>query len=304
MRQLGTLPTQDQTRRFVDYLLTQGIQTRAEQRNDAWSIWVVQEDDSQRSKEEFQRFKNDPDNTRYQGRESDADSLRMQRHDRILRAQKNLNIVRGGTREPLLEKAKRVPVTFAIIGACVVVAMWTQLGANQVNSDPFGFVSGRHQMDEEWDFADPNDAMVDIRNGQYWRLVAPILLHLGPIHLLFNMLWLNQLGGQVEARKGPLKYIAMIIALAVFSNLFQVYGSKYPFFGGMSGVVYGLFGYVWMKSRFDPDERFYIDPGTVVMMLAWFAVCFLPSMNGVANGGHAGGLLLGIAMGYVSSRLS
>ena len=94
----------------------------------------------------------------------------------------------------------------------------------------------------------------------------------------------------------------MLLALAVFSNLVQVFVSRHPFFGGMSGVVYGLFGYIWIKSRFDPRDRFHISQQNVNLMLIWFAICFTPLLGNVANGGHAGGLVLGAVMGFISAK--
>ena len=301
MRQLGTLPTQDQTRRLVDYLLTEGIATRAEEDGDDWLIWVISEDDFERARHEFADFQASPESDRYQGREQQAEELRAEKRARVQQAKENLTVVRSGAQEPLSAKARRIPITFALILICVATALWTSLGDN-ANSDFFHFVSERHQYDNEWNPQDPVDATVDVRNGQIWRLVSPIFLHLGGLHLLFNMMWFYQLGGQIEMRKGRVKYLLLILALAVFSNLVQVYVSRYPFFGGMSGVVYGLFGYIWMKSRFDPTDRLFIHPSTVTMMMIWFVICFAPGMN-VANGGHGGGLALGAAIGYLSSQM-
>ncbi len=94
--------------------------------------------------------------------------------------------------------------------------------------------------------------------------MTPIFLHFGLIHLLFNMVFLYQLGGMIEARRGPWRYLLLGLVCAVLSNIAQ-YGLstigwedgrfvvQMPgLFGGMSGVLYGLFGYIWMKSRYEP----------------------------------------------------
>lgn len=305
MRQLGTLPTQEQTRRLVDYLLTEGIHTRAEQDGEAWLIWVVDEDDFERSKAEFQRFQAAPDDTRFQGRESQAEELRAKQRERIVQARKNLNVIKGGSREKLGDRAKRIPITFGLTAICILVAVWTFLGAKRANIDVLTFVSARHYLDEGWRPDAFEDALIDIKQGQVWRLVSPAIIHFGPLHLIFNLLWLNQLGSQIESRKGWLKYVLLLLVLAAVSNLVQVYVSSFPAsFGGMSGVVYGLLGYIWIKSQFDPKDKFYIHPSTLRLMLIWFAICFLPLPGlSIANGAHAGGLVLGMAIGYVSSQL-
>ena len=74
----------------------------------------------------------------------------------------------------------------------------------------------------------------------------------------------------------------------------------------MSGVVYALFGYVWIKSKFDPGDGLFIDQSTAIILLAWFFLCFtMPvgtlSGGGVANFAHAGGLISGALWGYISA---
>jgi GlpG protein len=86
----------------------------------------------------------------------------------------------------------------------------------------------------------------------------------------------------------------------VLSNLGQHY-FKGPFFEGMSGVVYGLLGYIWMKGKFDPASGLYLHPQTVVMMLIWFFACLFKLIPNVANWAHGVGLVVGMAWGALSS---
>ncbi len=69
----------------------------------------------------------------------------------------------------------------------------------------------------------------------------------------------------------------------------------------MSGVIYGLFGYVWMKSKFDPHAKMFIPPSTVVLLLAWLLLCWSgvldKSIGQVANWAHTVGLIIGIIIG-------
>jgi GlpG protein len=88
--------------------------------------------------------------------------------------------------------------------------------------------------------------------------------------------------------------------LAVFPNLAQFYMHG-PMFGGMSGVVYGLLGYIWIRGKMDPGSGLYLHPSTVWMMIIWFVLCVAGLFGAIANTVHAVGLGLGMAWGFLSS---
>ena len=133
-----------------------------------------------------------------------------------------------------------------------------------------------------------------------WRLITPIFIHFDPLHILFNMMWLFDLGSMIEGRQSSWRLAILVVAIAAGSNLGQFWLSG-PVFGGMSGVVYGLLGYIWMRGKFDPGSGLYLHPSTVMMMIVWFLACFTPLIPHAANGAHAVGLIMGLAWGYFSS---
>ena len=77
-------------------------------------------------------------------------------------------------------------------------------------------------------------------------------------------------------------------------------------FGGLSGVAYGLFGYLLVKVRYDNTERYLLSQGTTILLLLWFGICIaseLPAVQqmlgfSVANSAHAAGFFLGMAIAY------
>jgi GlpG protein len=77
-----------------------------------------------------------------------------------------------------------------------------------------------------------------------------------------------------------------------------------PLFGGMSGVVYGLLGYVWMQGKFNPASNLHLQRQTVRLMIIWFFVCLTGLIGPIANTAHAVGAVMGIAWGYITARLS
>jgi membrane associated rhomboid family serine protease len=69
----------------------------------------------------------------------------------------------------------------------------------------------------------------------------------------------------------------------------------------MSGVVYGLLGYIWMKGKYDPGSRLFLHKTTVAFMISWYFLCFTGMFGPIANGAHTAGLVIGVAWGFISS---
>lgn len=142
-----------------------------------------------------------------------------------------------------------------------------------------------------------------IERGQIWRLVTPIFLHFGAIHLIFNMMWLWTLGRMLETHLRSIRFALLVFAIAVISNMAQALISG-PNFGGMSGVVYGLFGFVMVHARLKPMGGLHLNPQTTRYMLIWLVLCFTGYLGPIANWAHTFGLLAGGVIGGGSALRS
>jgi membrane associated rhomboid family serine protease len=114
------------------------------------------------------------------------------------------------------------------------------------------------------------------------------------------MMWLWDLGKLVEMRRGALFLAAFVVVDGVASNLTQYLVTGSPYFGGMSGVVYGMLGFVWMQGRHNRHFGYELTKPTVIMMLAWFVLCWTGLLGPIANWAHTAGLLIGTIWGFVS----
>ena len=138
--------------------------------------------------------------------------------------------------------------------------------------------------------------------AQPWRVLTPMLLHFSLLHIVFNLLWWLELGGMVERVQGSGRLLLVTLFTSVIANVSQ-FASGGHLFGGMSGVVYGLLGYLWMYGRVNPEAGLMLRRSIVVFMLIWLVICFVGLSGIVANEAHLGGLASGCLLGVLAGLL-
>ena len=146
-------------------------------------------------------------------------------------------------------------------------------------------------------------------SGQWWRLLSPMLIHFGWLHLAMNCLWYWELGRRIEAYEGALMLLALSLLFGLAANFAQYWWAGPSLFGGLSGVLYGLLGHCWIYQRLAPNPAYRLPPGVLVMMLAWLLICMtgifeLLQFGAIANAAHVGGLLAGCLSGLLGGALA
>jgi rhomboid protease GlpG len=149
----------------------------------------------------------------------------------------------------------------------------------------------------------------DSIGGQYWRLVTPAFLHFGWLHIVFNSLWLWELGGKVERVMGHMNMFLLFLVIAMVSNASQFAFGGPGLFGGMSGVVYGLLGFSWVAPLLQPAWRIQPSPTLMLFMVGWLVVCMVGlvetlGFGAIANAAHLGGLICGAILGALFGMIS
>lgn len=140
--------------------------------------------------------------------------------------------------------------------------------------------------------------------GEYWRLITPMFIHFGALHVLFNSLWMWELGRRIERVQSWRRLLLVVLVSSLAANFLQYAFSGPSLFGGMSGVVYGVIGYMALWQRFEGRAVFNTNPALFGFMLFFLVLGFTGAMDffidgSVANGAHLGGLLAGVAMASI-----
>ena len=293
MRIIGHLDSASDARRFGDYLSVQGIANQVEREPDGrWAVWVHSEALLGKAAEALARFRENSADRLYLAAPVEAQTQRVEE----AKAEARTRYVDARVRLGVAVGFRPGPLSLALIAGCIAMAVWSGLGTkpqvlNQLYISSVKITDGT----VEWD-----PSLPEIRDGEIWRLFTPMFIHIGLMHLVFNLFWLSDLGSMVERRQSVLVLGLLVLVASAASNLAQ-YAASGPRFGGMSGVVYCLFGYVWIRGRFDPGSGLYASRPTVIIMLVWFVLCLTGLLGPIGNASHAAGLAIGMAWGLLSS---
>jgi membrane associated rhomboid family serine protease len=171
----------------------------------------------------------------------------------------------------------KCPVILMTAAAAVAVTAWWHLGGYDI--EPF-------TMDDT------------VFHGQPWRLLTSTFPHVDLFHLVFNLYWLWVLGSQCERTFGSMRTAGMLLLFAVCSSAAEWSLSVGGV--GLSGVGYGIFGFLWVLSRRHPKLRGAVDQRTVILFVGWFFLCIALTAAkkwNVGNVAHGAGIVAGVLLG-------
>jgi len=294
MRKVGDFKLEKEALVFWSFLSKEKIDSSLEEKEgeEGYEIWISDEDQINQASFHYQEFLKNHDDPKFKVK------LKDKRKPESLSASKKSGFKQYNLSDKWRSQEKSPGVvTLALIITSVAVFLISGMGQNTDFISLF-LISSRD-----------DGQLTEFFAGEIWRVFTPIFFHGTPnslssslLHILFNMYWLHQFGGQIERLKGQKFFITFLVITTLVSNLLQ-YFINGPFFVGMSGVVYGLFGYIWVKTRLDPADGFQLDPFVAAVLFAFFLLGFsgLGVFGGIANWAHAGGLIVGLAWGYGSA---
>lgn len=140
----------------------------------------------------------------------------------------------------------------------------------------------------------------DIWNGRYYFLVTAIFNHVAWWHLLFNMMWLVQLGRVLETTLKPWQYALFMLCAAIVSSCSEMMLGNDGV--GMSGVVYAMFGLLWAGRGAYASWNSVATRQNFNYFVGWGLLCVVLTYTNImpiGNGAHGGGFLFGLCIGWL-----
>ena len=270
MIQLLVLGDARMAQALVDYLATLGIPCELTQSELGVSVWLADERRLAQAQQEVKRFLSEPNHPRY-----------MEASWQSGHADARIDYSKGMT-DPVTDFLHQAgPLTLVVIIACLAIYALDAIGLPIFDELAF------------------HPTLAQFTDWQAWRYVTPAFIHFSVLHLVFNLLWWWYLGGQIEQRLGSGKLFILLIVGAALPNIAEFFASG-PRFGGLSGVVYALLGYSWLRTRLQPDCGLAMPPALMGFMLVWLVLGFLDMLGTpTANMAHLVGLLVGLAQGWL-----
>ena len=204
-----------------------------------------------------------------------------------------------------VQQLRHSPLTALVLLLTLIVAGITLLGDN------FDTIRWLSWMDFhlQGDYATFVPWPETMASGQYWRLITPMFIHFGILHLAMNSMWYWELGRRIESYQGKWMLLGLTLLVGLVSNAVQFWWAGPSIFGGLSGVLYGLLGHCWIYQLLAPNRAYHLPKGVVVMMLIWLVICMsgiteVAGIGAIANGAHVGGLLVGCLTGLLGGALA
>ncbi|NLS13631.1 rhomboid family intramembrane serine protease GlpG [Vibrio sp. SM6] len=271
MKRLIALNNPRSGQAFIDYMATQHIDIRMMPEGEGqFSLWLVDDTHYDAVEVELQQFLHDPTAPRYRAASWDVGPSQP---TRFRYASPSLMA---------MIRAKAGPVTLVVMFACVVIYALRMLGFGQGVFDALHF---------------PADAA---QQWQLWRWFTHALLHFSVTHIIFNLLWWWEFGGDIEKRLGSGKLLQIFLISAALSGAGQ-YWVEGANFGGLSGVVYALLGYLWIFGLRAPHYGLTVAKPLVAFMLIWLVLGFVQPFFAIANTAHLVGLIAGMALAWLDA---
>ncbi|MFC3393937.1 rhomboid family intramembrane serine protease GlpG [Brenneria rubrifaciens] len=251
---------------FVDYMHTQGVSLEMRSTGQEAELWLADDAHLTQVQQALDIFLHDPLNPRYQAASWQTGST-----------DSGIQYRRFSYLQTLKRQAGPLTLLIMIVSVAVFALMK---------------ISGYERVMLLLAYPDAG------QQWQLWRWFSHALLHFSVLHILFNLLWWWYLGGPVEKVLGTRKLLVITLVASLVSGWVQSQFSGI-YFGGLSGVVYALMGYVWLRGEREPEGYLFMPRSLMVFALLWLIAGYFDILGmSIANAAHVAGLVIGLLMAF------
>ena len=143
-----------------------------------------------------------------------------------------------------------------------------------------------------------------VHDGEWWRIVSCIFVHVGGLHLLVNVIGLWFVGRLCEDLFGPARTVAIFAVAGIAGSCASYFASENAVLAGASGAIFGLLGAVFVELTWHRQrhrEAWNRGMWGIVLVVAIAQVGIGSLYPTIDQWAHGGGLALGSVMGFVMS---
>lgn len=265
---------------LANYLTSQHINANVVQHEKEFVVVLDNNEHIDRAKVIAEDFLANPTNPKYQQAAWDSG--------------KNVQLAPSGggfSLSKIMSDAVKAPFTSVVFVLCAAVYLLSLFGlfapiAQHLLMQPFSVL---------------------LQNHEWWRLLGPAFIHFSALHIIFNLLWWGMLGAKIERTLGISMLLIVFLVSATISNAAQalfsdpVQGNLF-LFGGLSGVVYAVMGFVWWLGWLRPSWGLSLPNSIVGFMLVWLVIGYADILwVSMANAAHTAGLISGCLLAAILS---
>ncbi|MCT8263364.1 rhomboid family intramembrane serine protease GlpG [Proteus terrae] len=257
---------------FVNYMTTKGVRIHTKNENQQISLWLEDQHQLDMVEKELNTFLREPFHPRYQ-------AASWQTGD-----PKNTGIKYRPAFSIKNMVQRSSPLTVLVVILCILIFIWQQVVGDY-----------NVMLHLAWPYKES-------LNFEVWRYITPAFVHFSLMHIAFNLAMWWYLASQTEQRLGTGKLFVIMLVSALFSNWAQSLFTDSNF-GGLSGVVYALIGYVGLTGIRNPEKGIGVPTGLIGFSILWIVAGYMGVLgDSIGNTAHFAGFLIGLLMALWDNR--
>jgi len=143
-----------------------------------------------------------------------------------------------------------------------------------------------------------NAKNLTLEQGQYWRLLTSIFVHIGITHILMNSLGFLFAAALLEHNLGRKFFLFVYLSTGILASITSALWNERMVSAGASGAIFGLYGFLLAKLISANEQQRKMNEGLIATILIYVLYNLIMGLTGnIDNAAHIGGLIAGIVLG-------